>query len=305
MLRILVLSANPVDTQFLSVDQEFKRIHKSLSQRKDEIDLKYWPAASPQDFTETLEEHKPNILHFSGHSTSVGDLVFQGSNDKPVIPIDPVSEVIKILGGSLRCVVLNACYAETQAKAIVQKIDCMVVGMRDEVLDETAVRFSERFYFWIGNGKNMNEILTLTKFELGKSGYKIELEKSPIIDINEEYLLKSEKLRARTGISASLISSLEKVPREISLREFWEDKRYGELRQIIRNMLDKSEEYNLGDADKEQLGNIQVQVPLKLADINRLNMFSLDSNRNEIQRLQFDVLNLYHRAIEILKRLSL
>ena len=65
-------------------------------------------------------------------------------------------QVLQITGQSLarlfeccvshvRCVVLNACYSEVQANAIVQHID-YVIGMNKAVGDEAAIRFAEGFY---------------------------------------------------------------------------------------------------------------------------------------------------------------
>ena len=65
-------------------------------------------------------------------------------------------QVLQITGQSLarlfeccvshvRCVVLNACYSEVQANAIVQHID-YVIGMNKAVGDEAAIKFAEGFY---------------------------------------------------------------------------------------------------------------------------------------------------------------
>ena len=73
-----------------------------------------------------------------------------------VCPVPPkaLSDLFRILRAGLRCVVLNACYTDEQATAIAAHVPC-VVGMRCQVLDDTAVLFSAGFYRGIANGRSI------------------------------------------------------------------------------------------------------------------------------------------------------
>lgn len=54
---------------------------------------------------------------------------------------------------SIECVVLNACYSETQAEAIRQKIQ-YVIGMNQAIGDRAAIEFAVGFYAAIGAGES-------------------------------------------------------------------------------------------------------------------------------------------------------
>jgi hypothetical protein len=70
--------------------------------------------------------------------------------------------------GSIRIVVLNACYSDVQARAIASVIDC-VIGMSDAIGDEDAIAFSAAFYRALGFGRSVQ-----TAFDLGKVAMELE-----------------------------------------------------------------------------------------------------------------------------------
>ena len=74
---------------------------------------------------------------------------------------DALKQLFATLKGDIRCVVLNACFTEPQAKAIAGSIDC-VVGMSAAIGDKSAVSFAASFYQALGFGHDVR-----TAFELG------------------------------------------------------------------------------------------------------------------------------------------
>ena len=73
-----------------------------------------------------------------------------------------------MLKDNIRCVVLNACYSATQAKAIAQHIDC-VIGMSKAVGDQAAISFAGSFYQALAYGRDLQ-----TAFDLGCLEINIE-----------------------------------------------------------------------------------------------------------------------------------
>ena len=53
-------------------------------------------------------------------------------------------------------VILNACYSETQARAITKHVD-FAIGMNKDIGDKAAIEFSAAFYRAIGFGKSIQE----------------------------------------------------------------------------------------------------------------------------------------------------
>ena len=113
---------------------------------------------------QVLLEHKPEIVHFSGHGSSAQQLIFvddQG-NKKPVTK-EALVHLFRTLKDNIRLVLLNACSTRPQAEAIAETIDC-TIGMRKPIGDDAAIVFAASFYRALGFGRSVKEA-----FELGKA----------------------------------------------------------------------------------------------------------------------------------------
>jgi hypothetical protein len=163
-IKILFLAANPVDTAPLRLDEEIRAIDQALRQAifRDRFDLHSHWAVRYRDLQELLLRYQPDIVHFSGHGSDTREIILQDDAGASY----PVSEralstLFAILKDNIRCVVLNACYSESQAGAIAQSIDA-VVGMSDSIGDRAAIDFAVAFYQALGFGRTLK-----TAFDLG------------------------------------------------------------------------------------------------------------------------------------------
>jgi hypothetical protein len=172
VIRILFLSANPRGTPRLDLDNEFKSIYDTIqrSNYRDSFDMRSMMDLWAEELDRHILHFKPQILHFSGHGEKDGLILAGKRAGGKRSPIRPVADLFRILmedgtvpnTEKIRCVVLNACFSEPQAKAIAQYVDC-VIGNSDSVLDEAAIAFAEAFYLGLGEGKTIK-----TAFDLGK-----------------------------------------------------------------------------------------------------------------------------------------
>ncbi|WP_341527372.1 CHAT domain-containing protein [Nostoc sp. UHCC 0302] len=164
IIKILFLAANPSDTTHLRLDQESRSIDQALRQAEfgDKFEvIQHW-AVRVSDLQGLLLRHKPDIVHFTGHGSEDSEIILEDNfgNYHPV-SVRAFSQLFSILKDNIRCVVLNACYSEPQAKAIAQHIDG-VVGMSTEITDESALSFATAFYQSLGYGRDLK-----TAFDLG------------------------------------------------------------------------------------------------------------------------------------------
>lgn len=165
-LTILFLSADPTDASRLRLGEEFREINEQLTlaryRERFNLSLPYL-SLRPRDISRALLETQPQIVHFSGHGTSEGALCFEDESGKAhFVQSEALAELFKQFAEQVKCVVLNACYAENQARAIAEHID-YVVGMKREISDKAAIAFSIGFYQALGAGKTVKE-----SFELGR-----------------------------------------------------------------------------------------------------------------------------------------
>ena len=163
-IKILFLAANPKDTQPLRLDAEVRAIDLSLQRAefRDKFELRQHWAVKVMDIQEYLLRHKPDIVHFSGHGSRTSEVILENvsGNSQPVSP-RALGQLFSVLKDNIKCVVLNACYSESQARAIAESIDC-VIGMSQAIGDEAAIGFATSFYQALGYGRDIK-----TAFDLG------------------------------------------------------------------------------------------------------------------------------------------
>lgn len=202
---ILVLAANPVDTSRLRLDEEIREITEGLRRVSNRDDYALHPllASRQDDVRRAMLEYEPSIVHFCGHGSRSGGIAFEDSSgESMMVSSEALSGFFELFADQVNCVVLNACYSESQAESIANHID-YVVGMNGSVDDAKAIKFAVAFYDALGSGRNVEFAyklaLNATKWNKGGGGL------TPI--------LKHNKARgADTGLS-DVHTNTEKLER--------------------------------------------------------------------------------------------
>src|SRR5262249_2938194 len=113
------------------------------------------------DLSGFLLRHKPQVVHFSGHGAKAGTVVLIGNDGlAKEVPPKALQGLFRVLKDNVRIVVLNACYSEAQAKAIVKQID-VAIGMNDAIGDDHAIAFAAEFYQGLAYGRSVQEAFDL------------------------------------------------------------------------------------------------------------------------------------------------
>ena len=151
---ILILAANPQNTNRLRLDREVREIDDGLrrSRYRNRFQIEQRWAVQPRDVQRAMLEVKPQIVHFSGHGEGEAGLVFQDvMGQTKLVSSEALAGLFGRVADRVECVLLNACYAEAQANAIVQHIN-YVIGMKQAVRDDVAIAFAVGFYEGLGSG---------------------------------------------------------------------------------------------------------------------------------------------------------
>ena len=164
--KILFLAANPAGTNPLALDEESRQIEQRIraAEHRDSLELITKWAVHPDDLLQYLNQYRPHVVHFSGHGTDT-DQILLADDARQVSPVSAAAlrQLFTILKDNVRVVVLNACYSQAQAQAIVEVIDC-AVGMKRAIGDQAAIAFSGAFYGAIGFGRSAQDA-----FDQGKT----------------------------------------------------------------------------------------------------------------------------------------
>ncbi|MBN3945141.1 MAG: AAA-like domain-containing protein [Nostoc sp. NMS7] len=170
MKKILILSANPINTSKLRLDEEVREIQAGLerarSRDKFEIITKW--AVRTDDLRRALLDHEPEIVHFSGHGLRKDGLCLE--NSAGTIQAVSTNSLARLFGlfEKTECVLLNACYSEAQAEAIFQRVD-RVIGMNQVIGDRAAIKFAVGFYDALGANRSYEDA-----YEFGCSAIALE-----------------------------------------------------------------------------------------------------------------------------------
>ncbi|MEO1621201.1 MAG: CHAT domain-containing protein [Cyanobacteria bacterium J06632_3] len=148
--KILLLGANPKNKTRLRLDEEIRDIQEGLarSHHRNAFELAQRWAVRPRDFQRAMLEETPQIVHFSGHGEGESGLYFEAENgNAKAVTAAALAISFKLFTtkAPIECVLLNGCYSQVQAEAIVMHVP-YVIGMKDAVSDRAAIEFAVGFY---------------------------------------------------------------------------------------------------------------------------------------------------------------
>lgn len=180
-LRVLYLTANPeaVETTtvfpdgssetsgvWLRVDYEVRQVKEMLKKSKyrDLVVVEHLPAATTMDLLEGLNEHRPHVVHFSGHADRLGLLMEndEGTTAGDDLDFDLLGRLLGATDDPPSLVVLNACESLAGADDLLQTVPT-VVAMSNSVDDASAVVFAARFYSAIASAQSVSSALNQAK----------------------------------------------------------------------------------------------------------------------------------------------
>lgn len=164
MIKILFFAANPYDSGALQLPKEFRKITEAiqLSPFGHLFEVKANWATKPSDLQQLFFEYEPHIVHYTGHSDSLGQLVLQDENDwSALVPVQAFADLIKMCKG-IKLVSLSSCFSLEQADDIAGHVD-YVIGNSTSITDEAAIIFGETFYKQLAHGKSVGDSYKIAK----------------------------------------------------------------------------------------------------------------------------------------------
>ena len=150
-LRVLYLTASPASEGAipLRVDAEVNNVLKQLrgAKHRDLVDLQQRPAATIDDLLNGLNDHRPHVVHFSGHAG--GGLLFDDAGlitpGEQLVGYKAVARLLAATDHPPTLIVLNACDTVEGAADMLEAAP-VVIAMSDSVGDASAAIFAAQFY---------------------------------------------------------------------------------------------------------------------------------------------------------------
>lgn len=166
-LTVLYLAASPDRQNPLRVEAEMRKVQEAVrgSRFRDNIVLQYRPAADLNSLIDGLNDHRPQIVHFSGHGNSTGVATDTGSIRKPsakMLSFDLLAKALAATDNPPEIVILNSCESSGAKKALMPPAK-IIIAMQASITDVAASAFATRFYAAIASGQSVK-----AAFEQGK-----------------------------------------------------------------------------------------------------------------------------------------
>ncbi len=171
-VTILFVVAQPNDEARIRVDRELRDVIETLGHAKygSRIKCDLRLAARPEELVTALHQTQPQVLHFSGHGverlgrSKPGGLIFENRHGNAKT-ITGSSLATLLAHFKLRLLVMNACFSDHHVPALLGAVPA-VVGMRDAILDQTAIDFAVGLYEALGFGRTLQESFGLARARL-------------------------------------------------------------------------------------------------------------------------------------------
>ncbi|MFO1172365.1 MAG: CHAT domain-containing protein [Hyphomicrobiaceae bacterium] len=158
-LVVLYLTASPTKgADGLRVDLEADMVRQAIrgSIYRDSIDVQFRQAADLDAILEGLNDHKPQIVHFSGHSNTSAIAADNRKITNPGyrdVSYELLAEAFKATDYPPKVVVLNSCES-SGAKKLLSVVE-VLISMRTGVSDLAAAAFAPKFYAAIASGQSV------------------------------------------------------------------------------------------------------------------------------------------------------
>jgi len=195
-LTVLFLAANPIDQAALRLDEEARAIGEMIrkSEHRDAVRLESRWAVQPMDVLQAINECRPSVVHFSGHGSEDGEIIFQDSQGRAKsVSKEALVQTMLACSGEIQLVFFNTCFSRTQAEAVIAHVPC-AIGMNTSIGDQAARIFSSQFYSAVGFGLSVRRSFQQAKAALMLEGITEdqtpELLTEEDIDADDIFLVK-------------------------------------------------------------------------------------------------------------------
>lgn len=176
-LRVLYVTSNPeametttkhpdgteiTEGVWLRTEREIRMVKDALrrSKYRELVAIEHLPAATTTDVLDGLNDHRPHVVHFSGHANSLGLLMENeaGTQEGDDLDFSLLARLLSATDEPPRLLVLNACESLAGADDLLQTVPT-VVAMSDSINDASAVVFATQFYSGIGSAQSVASAL--------------------------------------------------------------------------------------------------------------------------------------------------
>lgn len=158
-LRVLYLTSNPDANAYLRVDVEVREVREAIRKatHRDLVEMDHWPAATPEDLLDGMNEQRPHVVHFAGHGGGYSILFDDGVVENPsgrVVSFELLARALAATDARPKVLVLNACDTLEGAEVLLRSVP-IVIAMASSISDLAGSAFAARFYSAVASAQSV------------------------------------------------------------------------------------------------------------------------------------------------------
>ncbi|MFG1722643.1 CHAT domain-containing protein [Micromonospora chalcea] len=168
-LRVLCLSAGPIDHNRLRLGAEHRAILDATARSRRPVLAILQPAARTTDLVNRIIDAEPHIVHFAGHGSAAGDLLLEDDDGwaRPV-PVDALARLLASIP-KLQSVVLTSCFSGSYTGRLTGVSDT-VIGSPGPLPDACVQALVAPFYRALGEGWEVRRAFQVASAALDVAG---------------------------------------------------------------------------------------------------------------------------------------
>jgi hypothetical protein len=215
-VRILYLTANPVQSARLRTDEDYRNISEAIRTAVEGSRFELVPllAVRRTDLQRALRQHLPQIVHFSGHANEEGVIMEDDAGRSTSVTGEALAGLFQILSGKLRLVILSACKSQATADAFRQFVD-YTIAMQRSITDRAAIVFNKELYGALADGAAIpvafDYAVNALRFEHREEANIPHLVRRPGVSnglplAQQEKAKRKPRRRSRSGVNVQLVN---------------------------------------------------------------------------------------------------
>lgn len=194
-ISVLFIASSPEDQHPLRIDREMREIQQTVraADFRESLHFDYAVAAQPADLLQRLNEVKPDIVHFSGHSGRAGLALEDADGLTRVLGAEDLATLLRVSSRRIRLAVFNSCDSADHAASAVEHLDT-AIGMDQPIDDDAAKTFAAQLYSSIAFGlplqQAFDQALLQIRLTLGQGSGQPQLYTADGLDAGDIYLVQ-------------------------------------------------------------------------------------------------------------------
>lgn len=156
-ITVLFIASSPEDQQGLRIDREMREVQQKVrsADHRDSLHFEFAVAAQAADLLQRLNESKPDVVHFSGHSNRDGLAMEDQDGLTRVLSTKELAMLLSVSSRRIRLAVFNSCESAEHAEEAVAHLDA-AIGMDQPIGDDAAQTFAGQLYSSIAFGQPLS-----------------------------------------------------------------------------------------------------------------------------------------------------